>query len=89
MGIYRAASVKNEKVLTDKARRHEFREDHPQIKCMVSEIFNPACEWKELSKIRKYITNSNQFQNNACLMPILEHQLLLFMCTYKLLCCKI
>ena len=52
---------------------------------MVSEIFNPACEWKELSKIWKYIKNSDQVQNDACLTPILEHQLL----QNRLLCCKI
>ena len=37
-----------EKFLTDIARWHEFGKDHFQIICMVSEIFNPACEWKEL-----------------------------------------
>ena len=31
---------------------------------MVSEIFNSACEWKELLKIREYIENSNQVQND-------------------------
>ena len=36
--------------LTDVARWQELREDHFQIICMVSEIFNPACEWKELLK---------------------------------------
>ena len=56
---------------------------------MVSEIFNPACEWKELSKIWKYIKNYNQVQNDARLTPILEHQLLQFMCKNRLLCCKI
>ena len=57
--------------------------------CMVSEIFNSACEWKELLKIREYIENYNQVQNNGCLTPILEYKLRLFMCTYRLLCCEI
>ena len=77
------------KVLTDIARWHEFRENHSQMICMVSDIFNSACEWKELLKIWEYIENSNQVQNDGCLTPVLEHQLRLFMCTYRLLCCEI
>ena len=58
--------------------------------CIASEIFNPACEWKGFSKIRiSCIKKSDQVQNDGCLTPILEHQLLLFMCTYRLLCCEI
>ena len=72
-----------EKFFTDIARWHEFGEDHFQVMCMVSEIFNLACEWKGFSKIRiSCIKNFAQVQNDGCLTPILKHQLLLFICTY-------
>ena len=57
------------KVLTDIARWHEFRENYSQMIRMVSDIFNSACERKELLKIWEYIENSNQVQNDGCLTP--------------------